>query len=88
MTNLTSTPIPTNTPVRKVTVGVISGAVVTLIVGILNTYAPFFEKKPITGEISGAATTVVSFLISYLVRPDPSETTTQDQEGNTMSAQK
>lgn len=84
MTN--SSPTPTTTPVRKVTFGAISGALVTLIVGILNTYVPFFEQKPISGEISGAATTVVSFVVSYLVRPDPSETTTQDQEGETTSA--
>jgi hypothetical protein len=86
MTN--SNPIPTNAPVRKVTFGAISGAFVTLIVGILNTYVPFFVSKPISGEISGAATTVVSFMISYLVRPDPNETTTRDQEGNVMSARK
>jgi Na+/proline symporter len=86
MTNQPS--VPTNTPVRKVTFGAVSGALVTLIVGILNGYVPFFEKKPISGEISGAATTVVSFLVSYLVPPDPNETTTQDSQGNTTSARK
>lgn len=83
-----STPTPTSAPLRKVTFGAISGALVTLTVGILNTYVPFFADRPVSGEISGAATTVVSFVISYLVRPDPRETTIRDQSGNTISARK
>lgn len=54
---------------RKVTVGAFTGALVTLLVLILNTYVPSFERKPISGEISGAATTVLTFIVSYLVPP-------------------
>lgn len=60
-------------PVRKVTAGAFTGALVTLTVLILNTYSPFFEKKPISGEISGAATTVLTFIVSYLVPPGRKE---------------
>ncbi|HIK45464.1 MAG TPA: hypothetical protein IGR64_11350 [Leptolyngbyaceae cyanobacterium M65_K2018_010] len=80
-----TTATPTRAPVRKVTFGAVSGALVTLIVGILNTYVPFFEAKPISGEISGALTTVVSFLVSYMVPPDPTETVLQNEEGKTRS---
>ena len=60
-------------PVRKVTVGAFTGALITLIVLILNTYSPFFEKKPISGEISGAATTLLTFIVSYFVPPGKDE---------------
>lgn len=75
-------------PVRKVTVGAFSGALVTLIVFVLNNYVPSFQKKPITIETAGAAITVVTFIVSYLVPPDPRETIAQDREGNTISARK
>ena len=72
---------PSMTPIRKVTFGAVGGALVTLLVSILNNYVPFFEAKPITGDISSAATTLVTFAISYLVNPDPRETTIQDDKG-------
>ena len=75
-------------PVRKVTVGAFSGALVTLIVFVLNNYVSSFQKKPITIETAGAAITVVTFIVSYLVPPDPRETIAQDREGNTISARK
>ena len=79
-------PTPTSAPVRKVAAGGIAGAFVTLIVGILNAYVPFFASKPISGEIAGAATTVLTFLVAYSVRPDPNETTMLDQGGAVRSA--
>jgi hypothetical protein len=79
-------PTPTNAPVRKVAAGGIAGAFVTLLVGILNAYVPFFEIKPISGEIAGAATTVLTFLVAYSVRPAPDETTVPNQTGGATSA--
>jgi len=38
---------------------------VTLLVGILNAYVSFFATKPISGEISAGATTVLTFLVVY-----------------------
>ena len=80
---------PTYQPVRKVTAGVFTGALVTLTVLILNTYHPFFrnEDNKISGEISGAATTVLTFIVSYLVPPGRQETLTEDR-GITKSAKK
>jgi hypothetical protein len=62
MTN--STPTATLTTVRKVSVGAFTDSVVTLIVAILNSYFPFFIQTPISGEISGALTTVLTYVIS------------------------
>jgi membrane protein YdbS with pleckstrin-like domain len=69
---------PTTDPVQKVTVGAITGASLTLLTAILNYYVPFFEHKPITAEISIAATTLLTFIVSYASSPDISETVTQD----------
>jgi hypothetical protein len=79
-------PIPTSAPVRKVSAAGVTGAFVTLIVGVLNAYVPFFAHKPISGEISGAATTVLTFIVAYLVPPAPGETTVVDQTGAVRSA--
>ena len=73
MTTQSTTTQFTYQPVRKVTVGAFTGALITLIVLILNTYSPFFEKKPISGEISGAATTLLTFIVSYFVPPGKEE---------------
>ena len=68
-------PQSTYQPVRKVTAGAFTGALVTLLVLILNAYVPFFkqENNQISGEISGAATTVLTFIVSYLVPPGKEE---------------
>ncbi len=78
---------PTYQPVRKVTAGVFTGALVTLTVLILNTYHPFFKQKDnkISGEISGAATTVLTFIVSYLVPPGKKEIVVLE-DGATKSA--
>ena len=85
MTSTTTRPKkakPAYQPVRKVTAGVFTGAFVTLAVLILNTYHPFFqtEDKKISGEISGAATTVLTFIVSYLIPPGRKETLTEGNE--------
>ncbi len=68
---------PTNVPTRKVLAGGATGAFVTLLVFILNTYVPFFEAKPITGEAASLATTVLGAVIAYIVPPAPNEATIQ-----------
>ena len=79
-------PTPTSAPIRKVSAGGVAGALVTVIVGILNAYVPFFADKPISGEISGAATAVFAFVVAYLVQPSPDETKIQDATGAVKSA--
>lgn len=83
--SLTST---TNAPVNKVIAVGVSGAVVTIVVWFLNAYIPLFEEEPIPGEISAAATTVVSFFTSYLVPPGRNEAVLQSEDGKTSSAKK
>ncbi len=78
---------PTYQPIKKVTAGVFTGALVTLTVLILNTYHPFFRQNnnKISGEISGAATTVLTFIVSYLIPPGKKETVVIE-DGITKSA--
>ncbi|HEY9771741.1 MAG TPA: hypothetical protein V6C71_25135 [Coleofasciculaceae cyanobacterium] len=79
---------PTYQPVRKVTAGIFTGALVTLTVLILNTYNPFFkeESNQISGEMSGVTTTVLTFIVSYLVPPGRKEIVVME-DGVTKSAQ-
>jgi len=79
--------MPTSAPVQKITYGAATGALVTLVVLILNAYFLPPEKK-ISAEISGAATTVLTFVVAYLVPPGANETTVQDTSGATKSATK
>ena len=81
-TNQSKKAQPTYQPVKKVTAGAFTGAIVTLMVLILNTYHPFFrnEDNKISGEISGAATTVLTFIVSYLIPPGRQETITKEDE--------
>jgi len=73
-------------PRRKVLGSGITGCVVTILVFILNTYVFTGDNanKKITSEVSAATTTVLSFLIAYLIPPDPNEITTV--EGGTTKA--
>lgn len=68
-------PQSTYQPVKKVTYGAFAGALVTLTVFLLNTHHPSFqdESRKIPGEISGAATTILTFIVSYLVPPGKEE---------------
>ena len=72
-------------PVRKVTVGAFTGALVTLTVLIVNDFVIEEGKQKISGEITGAATTVLTFIVSYLVPPGKEETIAIE-EGVTRSA--
>ncbi|VEP16817.1 hypothetical protein H1P_50022 [Hyella patelloides LEGE 07179] len=42
---------------------------------ILNDFHPRFQSQKISGEISGAVTTVLTLVVSYLVPPSRKETT-------------
>jgi hypothetical protein len=77
---------PTNVPTRKVIAGGATGAFVTLLVLILNTYVPPFTTKPISGEIASSLTTVLGFLAAYFVPPAASEAVVKDAAGAAKSA--
>ena len=80
---------PTYQPVRKVTAGAFTGALVTFTVLILNTYNPFFKQQnnQISGEMSGAATTILTFIVSYLI-PSARQEMVAIEEDVTKSAKK
>jgi len=77
---------PTNVPTRKVIAGGATGAFVTLLVLVLNTYVPYFHDKPISGEMASSFTTVLGFLAAYFVPPAASEAVVQDAAGAAKSA--
>ena len=56
-------------PTRKVTAGGTGGAIVIVIVFILNTYKVLPGGAQVTGEVAAALTTIISFAVSYLVPP-------------------
>ncbi len=56
------------TPIRKVTAGGIAGAVTTIAVWALNAYV-LPAQKPLPPEIAAAVTTVLSFMVAYMVPP-------------------
>lgn len=57
-------------PTRKVTSTVFSGALATILIGVLNTYV--VPGHPISGEMAAAITTVITFAVAYFV-PDASQ---------------
>ena len=65
---------PTSKPVRKVTAGGIAGAGTAVLVFVLNSYL-LPSSKPIPPEIASALTTVITFLVSYLISPGYGERT-------------
>jgi hypothetical protein len=60
---------PTAAPVRKVTAGGIGGAVATLALWALAQYANFHPQP----EVAAAITTVISFIVAYLVPPSAND---------------
>jgi hypothetical protein len=89
MTSTTTQPKksqPTYQPIRKVTVGAFTGALVTLTVLILNDFVIKEGNQKISGELTGAATTVLTFIVSYLVPPGMKETVVLE-DSVTKSAQ-
>src|SRR5205809_2606558 len=65
----TPTPVPTN----KVIAGGISGAVVVIVIYVLNTY--LLPNNKIPAEVSSAITVVVGFVCSYFTKPSSDQTT-------------
>jgi hypothetical protein len=63
---------PRIAPVRKVAIGGLSGAIATLLIFILNKFVLGADDQ-ITGEIAGSVTTVITFIVSYLVPPSENE---------------
>jgi len=60
-------------PTRKVIAGGVAGAVTAIAVYYLNNFVIVDVSKQITGDIGAAVTTVLSFVISYLVPPAASD---------------
>jgi putative flippase GtrA len=60
---------PTAAPVRKVTSGLAGGAVASVALWVLKQYAGFDPPA----EIAGAITTLISFLVAYIVPPSPND---------------
>lgn len=56
-------------PTTKVISGGIAGAISAVIVWILNAFDLLPGGTQIPGEIASALTTIVSFIVSYLVPP-------------------
>lgn len=56
-------------PVQKVLVGGAAGAVSTIFVFFWNSYS----DHKIPADVASALTTVITFMISYLVPPNPKE---------------
>lgn len=54
-------------PTRKVAFGGVAAAITTITVYVLNNFV--LKSHPITGEVAGAFTTLLSFAIAYIVPP-------------------
>jgi hypothetical protein len=64
---------PTLMPTNKVIAGAVAGALVTIIVYVLNTYVLTTNKLP--ADISSALTTVVSAILAWFTNPSLDQTT-------------
>ena len=62
-----------NAPVNKVTAGGIGGTIATISVFVLNTFVITNPAQHITGEVSAAFATLVSFVVAYIVPPGANE---------------
>lgn len=58
---------PSSMPVQKVVAGAIAGALVTIIIFFLDNYV--LKGPKITGEVAAAMTTVLTFIVSYIIPP-------------------
>lgn len=68
-----SEPQPTVLPTRKVTAGVIAGAVLTISVWVVNTYGLLPKQEKIPAEITGAMQVLLTFMVAYMVPPGKEE---------------
>ena len=67
----------TKIPTRKVTAAGLIGALVTILVWVLNTFVLSAEQQ-ITGEIAAALTTVLTFMVGYFIRPSQIDNVIQE----------
>lgn len=67
----------TNAPVRKVSLGAVAGAASIVLVWVLNTYV-LPDDGQIPEAVASAITTVLTFLVSYFVRPAPEDQVVDD----------
>ena len=68
-------------PTTKVVSGGIAGAISAVAVWILNAFKVLPNGTQIPGEIASALTTIVSFVVSYLVPPSGKDRITQSDRG-------
>lgn len=59
---------PRPIPTQKVAAGGIAGAVTSILLFAVNTYFPV-NGEPLPAEIGAAITTLISFIVSYMVPP-------------------
>ncbi|AVZ29564.1 hypothetical protein [Nodularia spumigena] len=64
----------TDRPTAKVFNGAIAGFFVTVLVFVLNTYVISDKDKQIPPEITAVATTLFTFIVSYITTPGKNET--------------
>lgn len=59
-------PLKQYVPYRKVSVGTLAGALTIILVWLVNTFV-LVGDNALTGEVASALTTVLTFLVSYMV---------------------
>jgi hypothetical protein len=65
-------------PTRKVTAGVLAGAVTTIIVALINAYA----SKPLPSGVEGSMVTILTFLAGYITPPGVGEVVEEVEGGD------
>jgi hypothetical protein len=61
-------------PTRKVAVGGLAGAITFIAVWVLNNFDLLPGGKDVPGDVAAALTTLLTFVISYLVPPSARDT--------------
>lgn len=69
-------------PIRKVSAGLVGGAVATLILWSLSQYANFNPPQP----VADAITTLISFAVAYVIPPSPNDAPLMVSQENTSVA--
>jgi hypothetical protein len=60
-------------PTRKVMAAGVIGAVITIVVWVVNTFKLLPQGQQVPAEVATAITTVASFIVSYFVPPAPTD---------------
>lgn len=72
---LVSTRAPTYLPRRKVAAGGLAGAISAIVLYIIDYNQPVGAKE-LAPELAAAITTLITFVVSWLIPPSDDETTT------------